>query len=230
MFLQIGEKTLCNLVQSDRFWNDVKVIVKMFQPCLYILRLADRQTPAMDQLYFYVRKMDTLISYVKKSLNELDDQYSKQEGPNIETKIMNYFLRSKDNVDLKAVLETSNIDDDDDDDSVYDEQSDDEVSDDEMESDDESASEIDDNRCGSIVEKAWIRRSKALRTDVAISGWFCSPYQEIIYDCSLNHTGEHKTAVTRLLRKWFCNKVSTKYKLFFSKLFLTPLFFLVSEG
>ena len=157
----------------------------------------------MDQLYFYVRKMDNIVSTLKNKLNEMEDKYDNQSGPNLETNIMNFFLRSKDTMDLKEILETSIDDDDDDDESVDGSETEDENEDDEMLSDDESTIISDDNKCGTILEKAWIRRSKALRTDVAISGWFCSPYQEIIDDCSENHTGEHKTAVTRLLRKWF---------------------------
>ncbi len=200
---------MCNLVQSDRFWTDLQEIVKLFEPCLYILRLADRETPAMDQLYFYVRKMDKIVSTLKMTLNQMEEKYNKQNGPNIDTNIMNYFLRSKDNLDLKSVLEPILDLEEDDDSSISDESEADneEEEDDEMLSDNESSNVDDDNKCGNILENAWNRRSKALRTDVAIAGWFCSPYQEVMDDCSENHTGEHKTAVTRLLRKWFCHEV-----------------------
>jgi hypothetical protein len=215
------EKTLVNIIQSDRFWNDVETIVKVLEPCLYVLCLADRESPSMDQLYFYVRKMDKLIVTLKETLNVTEDKYNRQVGPNLESKIMNYFLRSKEKVDTSNFLAMY--------DDVYDD-SDDKASDDEdeepeekrliddMESDDDTIdeeaedNEPEDNRCGSVMERAWVKRSKALRTDIAISGWMCSPHAEVMEDCKANNKGEHRIAVTRLLRKWYSHLVSSQHE------------------
>ena len=215
LFLQI-EKTLVQIIQSDRFWTDLQNIVKTFEPCLFILRLADKECPAMDQLYFYVRKMDTLVSTLKETLNQTEDKYSRQTGPNIESKLMNYFLRSKDKHDVKGFL-SSNNDLDEDDDSDDESTLGNDLMDD-MESDfePEDTNEPEDNRCGTILERAWVRRSKALRTDIAIAGWMCSPHPEIMEDCSTNNKGEHRLPVTRLLRKWYSHKVRLLFYLFIS--------------
>ena len=211
------EKTLVNIIQSDRFWNDVDTIVKVLEPCLYILRLADRESPSMDLLYFYVRKMDGLSVTLKETLNLTEDKYNRQNGPNLESKIMNYFLRAKEKADTSNFLAMY--------DDVYDD-SDEETSDDEeeqeennliddMESDDDTVDEEsgdapEDNRCGSVMERSWVRRSKALRTDIAIAGWMCSPQAEVMDDCKANNKGEHRIAVTRLLRKWYSHLVRTQ--------------------
>ena len=104
------KKTLCNVLQSDRFWNDLKEIVKVFEPCLYVLRLADRETPAMGQLYFYVRKMDGILTSLKNALNQMEEKYTNQPGPNTGTKVaMNNFLRSKDKEDLVLGTKFGNV-------------------------------------------------------------------------------------------------------------------------
>jgi hypothetical protein len=79
---------------------------------------------------------------------------------------------------------------------------------DDMESDDETVGdEDDDERCGTILERAWNRRSKALRTDIAIAGWMCSPHDEIMADCKANNKGEQRLPVIRLLKKWYSYRV-----------------------
>ena len=97
----------------------------MFEPCLYILRLADRETPAMDQLYLYVRKMDDLVSTLKSVVNQAEDRYAKQTGPNMDSKMMNYFIWANDKENLQSLINYNDIckyrseeDDDDGDDSL----------------------------------------------------------------------------------------------------------------
>lgn len=202
------ERTICNVIQSDRFWNDLSDIVTVFEPCLYVLRLADLQSPAMDQLYFYVRRTDALMDLLKEQLNQMEEKYIKQQAPNFLSKMMNYFLRSKEKIDFRSII--SNVDknllkDIDDDSSV---ESMEDLEDDMESIDGSDVDDSEDNRCGTFFEHFWKRRSVALRTDIAIAGWMCSPNAEIMEDCSTNHTGEHKDAVTRLLTKWFGHEVS----------------------
>lgn len=159
--------------------------------------------------------MDALMDLLKEKLNDMEDKYGKQQGPNLESKMINYFLRSKEKIDLKHLITITNkkeIDDvdkdeNDDDDSV---ESSDSLLEDDMESLDGTEEENpQDDRCGSLMERFWIKRSIALRTDIAIAGWMCSPHSEIMEDCSNNHTGDHKNAVTRLFTKWFDYLVSS---------------------
>ena len=99
---------LVNIIQSDRFWTDLQNIINIFEPCLYILRLCDRESPAMDQLYFYVRKMDGLLPTLKETLNVTEDKYNRQTGPNLYSKVINYFLRSKEKFDTEIFFATLN--------------------------------------------------------------------------------------------------------------------------
>jgi hypothetical protein len=178
--------------------------------------------------------MDAILSTLKNSLNLAEDKYTRQPGPNIESKMMNYFLRTKDKEDLAGLVAYDDKDlnsDDEDDSSEEGDLEDDMLSDDE-ETINNNDTEVDDVRCGTVLEKTWLKRSQALRHDVAISAWMCSPIAEVMADCKENHTGEHRLAVTRLLRRWFTptkKTVSTYYEkiLFFRniKRQLTLLFF-----
>jgi hypothetical protein len=147
--------------------------------------------------------MDEIFSTLKTVLNQTEEKYNRQPGPNLDSKIINYFLRSKEKQDLNLLL-TSYEDKDlqgEDDDSMI-EEDEGPLNDDMAESDNESADDSDSenqNQCGTVLERAWIRRSKALRHDVAIAGWMCSPHQEIMVDCKEYYAGEHKIAVTNLL-------------------------------
>ena len=154
--------------------------------------------------------MDGILTSLKNALNQMEEKYTKQPGPNTGTRMMNYFLRSKEKEDLVLSLVTTDANEPDSDD---DDDEDDDSSVGSLESDDEELENStnkknkennkDDEKCGTILESAWKKRSKALRHDVAISAWMCCPLQEVMADCKNNHTGEHRLAVTRLLRRWF---------------------------
>lgn len=199
---------LTRLLQSERYWECLLQIVKVMEPCLYILRLADRQSPAMDLLYFYVRKMDGIVERLKESLNTIEDRFNSEDGNTFHSKMMNYFMMAKETSNLESFFNIPEHQDEDlDDDEVS-------LEDDELEDDLSSASDVDDddshdneNKCGSVLERVWKKRSKALRTDIAIAGWMCSPNSEVMNDCQKNHNGDHRTAVTRLLRRWYIHQV-----------------------
>lgn len=174
------------------------------KPCLFLLRLADLQSPAMDKLYYYVRKMDSVIASLKQSLNDLEARFNNQNGENYHSKIINYFVYSQDH-SLTDILENEvNSDNTDDDDVSLESQ----TLEDDMTSDTDSEENGDENRCGTFLERVWIKRSKALRTDIAIAGWMCSPHPDVMEDCINNQKGEHRLAVTRLLKQWFGHEVS----------------------
>jgi hypothetical protein len=46
-----------------------------------------------------------------------------------------------------------------------------------------------------------------LRTDIAIAGWMRSADALVMKDVNENHLGEHKNAVTELLKKWYFHEV-----------------------
>ena len=149
---------------------------------------------------------------MENSLNVSEDQFAKEFGVNFQTKMMNYFMMTSETDSLVELLayekDEKNKDydsDDDDGSSTMSDLEDDMVSDDE-DSVEESSSEI-DNRCGTNLVRIWNKRSIALRSDIAIAGWMCSPLPEIMADCTTYHRGEHKQAVTRLLRQWFGHEV-----------------------
>ena len=52
----------------------------MFVPTLFLLRLADRNQPAMDQLYYYVRKMDVTINKVTSVLDSIESTIRESTG------------------------------------------------------------------------------------------------------------------------------------------------------
>jgi len=161
----------------------------------------------MDQLYFYVRKMDSIFIRLKDILNDMEDKYKKEKGKNFTSKMMNYYMRTNENAAISNLLEYDEYDIDSDEEESL---SEDALEDDLAESnsdDDDDPDSLQHDRCGSIMLRAWEKRSKALRTDIAIAGWMCSPHSEIMYDCNKNHDGEHREAVTRLIRKWFIHEV-----------------------
>jgi hypothetical protein len=146
--------------------------------------------------------MDDVVATLKSVLNEADERLAKQADPNMESKMMNYFLRTKEKENLASLI---NYDDSDDDEDEKDDDGSDGDIYDYMESDDETIDpdDTEDNRCGSVLERSWKRCSKALQTDIAIAGWMCSPHPDIMADCNENNIGDYRVTVTRLLRKWF---------------------------
>jgi hypothetical protein len=121
------------------------------------------------------------------------------------------------------VYDDHDVDDSDDDDDESTVGENEKVLVDDMESDDETVDDEDeDERCGTILERSWNRRSKALRTDISIAGWMCSPHAEIMEDCKANNKGEHRLAVIRLLQKWYYHRVCIFFLLqYFLIFFLT---------
>ena len=122
-------------------------------------------------------------------------------------------MRTKDKDDLSPLVgcDDEDLNSDDDDDSYEEGDLEDDMLSDDEESINSNDNIDDDERCGTIMEKSWLKRSQALRHDVSISAWMCCPIPEVMADCKENHSGEHRLAVTRLLRKWFgpTIKVST---------------------
>jgi uncharacterized protein (UPF0335 family) len=149
----------------------------------------DRESLAMDRLYFYVRRMDYVVGTLKKVLNMAEERFANQLGKSTDTKMINYFLRArkKDNTSgmnnyneiSNCTKEPEDVDDKDD------EISEEEDNSNNTDSDKDTISNNSDNEdyCGYMLEKSRKQRSKALRTIVAIAGCMVSLHPQIMADC-----------------------------------------------
>jgi hypothetical protein len=201
-------KSLGKLLQSDRMWKHVLLVVRAVFPVLLLLRLADKKQPGMDRLYFYVRRMDEALKRSRELLDEIEQNYTDQPGTDCRTQMIQYFLGTEAVVSTYTnELDVANEDDGDDSDEDNDSDAEDELVDDleDRTNDEEAAIDLQE-LCGTKVYNSWTKRSKALRPDIAIAGWMCSPDPEIMKDVK-NHTGDHLQAVERMLRKWYSHEV-----------------------
>lgn len=193
-------------------------------PTLFLLRLADRNIPAMDQLYYYVRKMDSTINKVKDVLENIENSIRESTSSNgtiSSREIMKFYLcKDKTNeaaittkiTSLNTTVLPSNEDDDSDCDSIG-------ISDEgEIPDDFSDSDEADTNNTlvvtqGQYVKSYWEKRSKHLRHDVAIAAWMCSPIPAVMEDVK-TYNAAHMDAVERVIRKWICNQdVSTGFEI-----------------
>jgi hypothetical protein len=199
------------------FWDHLLLIVQVFKPVLKVLRLCDKRAPAMDQLYYFVRKMDGIITKIKDKLNYLENKYEECTGVTTSTKVVNCWLRqNKRRLDNELIdVQNSNMDGDDSDSYNNDNLEDDATNDleDNMESvnGDDDTTEL--NKLGDKIQTVWTKRSKALQLDISIAGWMCSPIDEIQSDCYKNYNGEHRNATTRLYMQWFGHEVKLLFLL-----------------
>ena len=71
-----GIKTkIIQLIKSKSFWNHVLVCLKSLFPLLKLLRLCDKKEPAMDRLYYFVRKADSSLIKSKGDMNEMQKEF-----------------------------------------------------------------------------------------------------------------------------------------------------------
>jgi hypothetical protein len=199
------------------------MVCQAFYPALLLLRFCDQKTPAMDKLYYYVRQMDQVIVNSKDLLNSIEYQVNVNDrsNRNIAGKMMKYFLNTEEEqLQLARTIEQENnmngldrsrsaqlitgpaedeSDDDDDDESNQ--------LDDDLTSDEEEEPHVGPEKLGDLLIVAWNKRSKKLRSDIAISGWMCSSDPLVMKDCNESHLGEDRKAVTRLLTKWYIHEV-----------------------
>jgi hypothetical protein len=151
--------------------------------------------------------MDSLVGRLKDSLNSIEDRFNDEEGKTFHTKMMNYFTVSKEESFPEATSSVTISEEagDLDDESLEDPELEDDQS---VSSDSTQETKMTEKeKCGTILERVWLRRSKALRTDIAIAGWMCSPNEDVRRDCNSNHNGEHRFAVSRLLKQWYIHEV-----------------------
>lgn len=209
-------------------WNDMNLVLQSMYPALIVLRLADSNRPSMDRLYFYVRVMDRCIEKVAKLLDEMDDRYSEQEGDNVRSRMLNYFLDNETQVDEftnevdKNVSEDVDSDEDNESDTgdmFYDASPSQEE--DKVLKDDDSVETVDVQayRCqlGNKVKDIWEKRRKHLVNEVTRSAWMLSPMPTVMKDVQENHNGEDRLVLEKLFIKWYSHEVTTLFLFFFHK-------------
>lgn len=205
---------IAKLLQMDKLWDQFTILVKAVYPILKVLRLADKKSPSMDQLLYYVRMTDKAI---RKSITELNhfmtDVDVVQDGPSVTTQVIQYLLGSTSASSwvIEEVEEEDGDNADNDSDaseggSIIDEFAEEDDSDDDDSDDDDSYKDEDDEMeegMGKTVLQAWKRRRKALVSDYAITAWMLSPIPEVMMDVHINHKGKHRDACERLLKKLY---------------------------
>lgn len=219
-------------------WSHVRSALRAIFPGLLILRLADRQKPAMDLLYFFVRRMNMTLQRSKEILDAMETDYQSHGRLDVQTCMLNYFLPATDAIDYhnESGKTVTYADDEEPSDSEAEfaseeEEEDDEVpideelSDDEQEQGPKQAAEEEEEEeiptLGGDVLIFWNRRKPKLISDISISGWMVSPRPEVKADCYQHHTGLHRDAVERLLKKWFMVSVSILSCFVFCSFFAT---------
>lgn len=203
---------MTKLLQSERMWNDMTIVVRALFPALIVLRLADKKQPSMDKLYFYVRRMEETLKRSKSLLDPLEEHYNDNNYSNdLSSNIMGYFLETtKDNAEFGIEFMAPQ---DHDDEISEDSDGDDNVSiEKDYEDDDEDAitvlSASTTKTLGDKLIDIWNHRKQKLETDLSICGWMVSPHAEIMQDVRLNQDGTHRDAVDRVIEKWFEHEVS----------------------
>lgn len=192
-------------------WNDMKTLIRAVFPALLLLRLADEKKPGMDKLYFYVRRMEETIEKSKELLDEMDENYRDSNGNFSNNKMFQYFLQTKTISDYCNEFKDKEDIKDDDDSSVESEsdvEESDELDGEDDDSDDDLTVDEAVETLGDKVKSRWNHRKQKLITDLSITGWMLSPSPAVMKDVNTGHTGMHRNAVERILKKWILHKVS----------------------
>lgn len=211
VYLQIVP-ALMKLLTSERMWTDVIKLISCLHPALLLLRLADKKSPSMDRLYYYVRQMYELLMLSRNKLDDLEDNYKGSNNKFSLHKMYQYFMQTCEITDYCNEFKFKNATNGDElNDNDYD--SDDSSSgnelDEETNSDDDSVESAETSiNLGERVVKKWELRQKKLSHDVAVAGWMLSPSPEVMRDVKDNHDGYHRNTVESVLKKWILFDVS----------------------
>jgi hypothetical protein len=203
------------VINNEVFWDHVAAVTTAFMPMLFLLRLADRNIPAMDQLFYYVRKMDSTINKTKEVVDVIEGiikGWCTRNGTGTGTltskDIIKFYLsKSSSNTSAlrnqvaslntaAALHATAGADSDSDS-----EGGDDGEIPDDFIADGEDDVDVDVVTHGQQIKSYWEKRSKHLRHDIAIAAWICSPIPEVMEDSKLYGAAE-VDAVERVIQKW----------------------------
>ena len=221
-FIQVAP-ALSKLIQSDRMWNDITMLIRSVYPALLLLRLADFKSAAMDKLYFYVRQMDLIMNRSKELLQEMETNYISASNNKFSyNKMIQYFLQTTEISDY--CNEFKNLDEEpEDDESINSDNEEQEQEDlDDSDSDDET---IDEEKpevtLGERVKLRWDHRKKKLIHDLSIAAWMLSPVPDIMSDAYSSHDGEHRNAVERILKRWILDEEVNLFAVLLTYIFCT---------
>ncbi len=145
-------RDLAKVLEEKEFWQALYQVTKTLFPILRILRLADRSSPGMDKLYYFVRKTDEAL---EKSLVDLN--------------MLPYFLVNNHD----TVYSLFESDEGDEDNAPMDEDDDDDVGDvggEDGEDTGDDTGDADGNDLGDALKQIWEKRREQLISDYAITG------------------------------------------------------------
>jgi hypothetical protein len=184
------KEEITKMILDDSMWDHMKLVVRALFPAIMILRLADLNKPAMDRLYFYVRRLNKCLQKSQSILDSFQNGLGKSSSS-----FMYYEVANK----------KSNIrEPDDDEDSV---RSDSDSSDGTMVDDEDISSDDDDSiALGNYLDECWKKRNAKLVHEYSISAWMLSPIPEVYADAKENQRGEDRMAMERLFRKLFSHE------------------------
>ena len=207
------DKNFTKLLQNEKLWEDMLLLMKCLYPLLVVLRLADTRTPAMDRLYFYVRQTDKALKANRSKLNGMGENYG-SEGDNdgegnkyqrAQKRMVRYWFDDE-TIDIGGKLDSVE----------YAEDEDVEDDDDDTEDNGDNASVSSLPSCDSVLDRAqaeleeglgdkilqlWKNRKSKLCHDMAIAGWMVSPHRQIMKDVAENHNGKSR----KICNYAYCN-------------------------
>jgi hypothetical protein len=197
--VQLAEKFL----EDDDMWNGLFVLVRCLFPPLRVLRLADKQSPGMDQIHYFVRKTDVALQRSVQSFSQMsffdpavdteDDNETVASEANSEgaTELEN---DHEANAEFEAVIAEA-----------YDSDSDSDNADGDTESDEELVAGlptgIDGGDLGQNIMQLWKKRRPKLVSDFAVAGWLLCPLEQVRRDVGISRSGSHNEAMDRVLTK-----------------------------
>jgi hypothetical protein len=194
-FLQLKLGTeLVKIIRQPEFWRVLFLVVRAVFPALRILRLSDQQSPAMDKLYYCVRRADKLI---ESNMEELDELWQDEKVMSMLFKLNMFLCSNEENEDEDDKAEKSDDDGD---------LSDEDMSDDESVAADYTAA----SAVSRDMKRAWLHRRNSLVHSYSVAGWMVSPVEEIMEDAKEDHTGDDIRVVEQLLMKLFPQDTSEK--------------------
>ena len=150
----------------------------------------------MDKLYYYVCKTDVTITLRADKLNHIASH-------EVQTKLKAFWQNVRDEEE-----EDSGVSDNEDSSSKDDESNDSDDNNDDDPTNEEGYEydlpinhQISKTNIEGLFRQAWNKRRKKLVHDYSITGWMLSPIPAIMEDAVKHHTGFHRLAVDRLIKK-----------------------------
>ena len=177
------------------------VCLKSLFPLLKLLRLCDKKEPAMDRLYYYVRKADSSLIKSKGDMNEIQKEFIARD-PNMREEYYHISVSKGDIIegrDFEYDDDSEEEEEGGDDGKIYDETDnlDSEANIDSILSSDENGRDL-----GNQVIKLWKKRRGHLVHSYSIRAWMLSPIPEVMSD-TVNNSIEHHLVVDELIDKLF---------------------------